>query len=209
MHGGLTTVDGELIDNDQVGNASHGVPAPLGRLVDLESSEETGEDHDEVSHDGDEDAGTIHAGQEAEVEQQERGGETPVNIAGPVDLTVDDVVGVWEVLLGVLDGDLILADTITDSHSIVGDGGEGGDEGSQDVEQSFLLGIGLAAVDRLVGYLFTYDRDTEGHDVEGQGRNEHDHEDDPSESQSSSVGRQDGRMVTNHSVRWPVALAVW
>ncbi len=151
LHGGLTTVDGELVDDDQVGNASHGVPAPLGRLVDGESSEETGEDHDDVRHDGDEDAGTIHAGQEAEVEQQERGGDTPVNIAGPVDLTVDDVVGVWEVLLGVLDGDLVLADTITDSHGIVGDGGEGSDEGSQDVEQSFLLGIGLAAVDRLVG----------------------------------------------------------
>lgn len=148
LHGDLTAIEGELVNNDQVGNASHGVPAPLGRLVDGESSEETGEDHDDISNDGDKDAGTIQTGQEAEVEQKERGGETPVNITGPVDLTVDDVVGVWEVLLGVLDGDLVLANTITDSHGIVGEGCEGGDEGSQDVEQSFLLWIGLAGVDR-------------------------------------------------------------
>lgn len=44
--------------------------------------------------------------------------------------------------------------------------------------------------------MFTYDRDTEGHDVEGQGGNEHDHEDDPSKNQSSWDGWKDGRMVT-------------
>ena len=42
-------------------------------------------------------------------------------------------------LLGVLDGDLVLANTIADSHGIVGEGGEGGNEGRQDMEQSFLL----------------------------------------------------------------------
>ncbi len=43
-------------------------------------------------------------------------------------------------LLGVLDGDLVLANTIVNGHSEVGNGGEGGDEGSQDVKQAFLLG---------------------------------------------------------------------
>lgn len=138
--GDLAAIEGELVDDDQVGNASHSVPAPLGRLVDGEGSEETSQDHDNVSNDGDEDAGTVQAGQEAKIEQEEWGGETPVDVAGPVNLTIDDVVGVGEMLLLVLDGDLVLAHTITDSHGIVGEGGEGGDEGSQDVEETFLLG---------------------------------------------------------------------
>ena len=45
-------------------------------------------------------------------------------------------------LLGVLDGDLILANTIMNGHGKVGNGSEGGDEGSQDVEHAFLLGEG-------------------------------------------------------------------
>ena len=45
-------------------------------------------------------------------------------------------------LLGLLDGDLILANAIMNGHCEVGDGSEGGDEGSQDVEQAFLLGNG-------------------------------------------------------------------
>ena len=42
-------------------------------------------------------------------------------------------------LLGMLDGDLVLANAIVNGHGKVGDGSEGGDEGSQDVEQAFLL----------------------------------------------------------------------
>lgn len=130
LHGGCTAIEGELVDNNQVGDASHGVPAPLGSLVNRESSEETSKDHDDISNDGDEDASAVQTGQEAKIEQQEWGGETPVNITSPVDLSVDDVIGVWEVLLGVLDGNLILANAITDSHGIVGEGGKGGNEGS-------------------------------------------------------------------------------
>lgn len=100
----------------------------------MEGSKETGEDHDDVSNDGNEHAGTAQAGQEAEIEEEEWGGDTPVDIAGPVDLTVDGIVGVGEVLLGVLDQDLVLANTITDCHGIVGESGEGGDESGQDVE---------------------------------------------------------------------------
>ena len=43
-------------------------------------------------------------------------------------------------LLGVLDRNLVVANTIVNSHGEIRDGGEGGDEGSQDVEQAFLLG---------------------------------------------------------------------
>lgn len=81
-------------------------------------------------------------------------------------------------LLGVLDHDLVLANTVTDCHGIVGESGEGGDERGQDVEQAFLL-PGSATCTQFGLLLFTYDWDTEGHDVEGEGRQKHDHEDHP------------------------------
>ena len=136
---GLATIESNLVDNDQVGETGHGIPSPLGRLLDLEGSKETSEDHDDVSNDGNKNAGTIQAGQEAEIEKQEWCGDAPVNISSPVDLTVDGIIGIWEVLLCMLDQDLVLTNTITDCHGKVGKGGKGGDEGSQDVEQPFLL----------------------------------------------------------------------
>lgn len=117
--GRLATVDSKLIDDNKIGNASHGIPTPLGSLVNGESRKEASQDHDDISNDGDKNAGTVHASQEAEIEKEEWGGETPVDVSGPVDLTVDGVVRVWEVLLGVLDQNFVLANTITDCHGIV------------------------------------------------------------------------------------------
>ena len=94
-----TAIDTELVDNDEVGNAGNGVPSPLGALVDSKGGKETGEDHDDVSNDGDEDIGTSKTGQEGEIEKQEWGGDAPVDVAGPVDLTVDDLLDVGDVLL--------------------------------------------------------------------------------------------------------------
>ena len=42
-------------------------------------------------------------------------------------------------LLGNFDCDLIVADTVMNGHGEVGDGGKGGDEGSQDMKKTFLL----------------------------------------------------------------------
>lgn len=56
-----TTIEGKLVDDDQVGNASHGVPSPFGALLDSECSEETGQDHDHISDNGNEDVGTVQS----------------------------------------------------------------------------------------------------------------------------------------------------
>lgn len=133
------TVEGKLVDNDQVRNASHGVPCPFWALLNSEGSKETGQDHDDISDNGNENIGTAQSSEQAKVQEQEWGGDAPIDVAGPVDLAVDGLEGVGEVLLGVLDGDLILANTIVNGHGEVGDGSEGGDKGSQDVEQAFLL----------------------------------------------------------------------
>lgn len=137
---GTTSVPCELVDNDEVGNASNSIPSPLGSVLNGESSEETGQDHDEISNNGDEDVGTCKTGQEAEIEEEEWGGNAPVDITGPVDLTLDDLLNIGDLALAVVGGnDGVVADTITDGHGEVGDGGKGGDESGQDVEQTFLL----------------------------------------------------------------------
>ena len=112
-HGLATTVDGELPDDDEVGNACDGVPSPLlGSALGAESGEQTGEDHDDVGDDGDQDVATVKTGEQAEVEQEERGGQAPVDVAGPVDLAVDILVGVRDVLVGLGLGGVVVADTV-------------------------------------------------------------------------------------------------
>ena len=137
-----TAVDSKLIDDHEIGNASHGIPTPLGTLLDGESSEKAGQDHDDVSNDGNEDVGTSETSEQAEIEEQEWGGDTPVDVTGPVDLTVDGLLDVRDGTGRVVDGgDGVVGDTILDGHTEIRDHSECGDEGSEDVEQAFLLHV--------------------------------------------------------------------
>ena len=134
-----TTVYGKLVDNDQVGNATHGIVSPLLTALVSESSKETSHDHDQISNDGDENVGTTQSGEEGKIEEQEWGRDTPVDVTSPVHLAVDVLSGVGSVLVGFLEDDVVEGDAVTGSHGKVRDGSEGGDESSQDVEQAFLL----------------------------------------------------------------------
>jgi len=64
-----TTVNGELVDDNQVGNASNGIVSPFGALVVAKSSKETGQDHDDISNDGNEDVGAAQASEEGKVQK--------------------------------------------------------------------------------------------------------------------------------------------
>ena len=52
-----TAINGELVDNDQVSKASHGVPSPFWSLVHGQGSEEPGQDHDHISDNGNKNVG--------------------------------------------------------------------------------------------------------------------------------------------------------
>ena len=133
-HDNVTAVNSELVNNDEVGNASHGVVTPFGSSLLSEGSEETSEDHNDVSNNGNENVGTAEAAEEAEIQKQKWGGHTPVDVTGPVNLTVNGVECVGEMLLGVLDLNFVDGDAVTNSHGEIGDRGKGGDKGSQDME---------------------------------------------------------------------------
>lgn len=137
-------------DDEEVSNAGNGVPTPLfswHRIVGGKGSEETSQDHNEIGDDGHGDVGTVETGDEAEIEEEQRGGDAPVDIAGPVDLTLDVVVGGGNtVLVLVLNGDLVVADAVTDSHTEVGDSGSHDDERSNDMIETLGLLMGVSVL---------------------------------------------------------------
>lgn len=114
-----TAVEGELVDDDEVGEAGNRVPSPLGSICAAEGGKETSKDHDQVGHDGDEDAGTVEAGEQREIEQQERRGHGPIDISRPVDLTIGGLVCVWDVLVCLGLDDFVEADAVAAGHGVV------------------------------------------------------------------------------------------
>lgn len=127
-------------DDDQVGNAGNGVPSPLlcGALGAV-SSEETGQDHDEVSNNGHEDLSTVQASEQAEIDKQEWCSNAPVDVTGPVDLTVDGLLCVWNVVMLLLDWNLVEVDTVTAGHGKVRDSCGHNNKGGDDVVEALGL----------------------------------------------------------------------
>ncbi len=64
-----TAIEGKLVNNDQIGNTSHGIPSPFGTLFNGEGSEETGQDHDHISDNGNEDVGTVQSSEQGKVQE--------------------------------------------------------------------------------------------------------------------------------------------
>ena len=204
-------MDSQLVDDNKVSEASHGVVSPLSALVGSKGSEKTGEDHDKISDNGHEDVGTAEASEESKIHQQEGGGDAPVDISCPVHLAVDIEGGVGDVLVGLRHSVVGVRDTITHGHREVGDGGKGGDERSQNVEETFLLGI-LSTSESLRKPTGpgTYHWDTESHGVKRKRRDHHDHEDNPDGCQYINTGcTKKVSDVPYHSVRVPVSVAFW
>jgi hypothetical protein len=136
---GLTTWDDKLVDNHEICSTCHSIVSPLLTLCRTECGKETKENHDQVCNNGDENVGARHSSEECEIEQEKRGSQTPINVTSPEYLAVDIFDGVWGVLVCFLDDDLGVGVSVTRGHGEVGDGREEGDEGCDDMEESFLL----------------------------------------------------------------------
>ena len=117
---GGTAVDTKVPDDNEVGKAGNGVPSPLGGCaLRAESSEETSENHDQVSNDGNGEVSAVHASQETKVEKQKRSGDSPVDVTSPEDLALDLVVGIRDVVVLLTDVDAVDRDTLTGGHGEV------------------------------------------------------------------------------------------
>jgi hypothetical protein len=144
LGGGVgAAVQGQVPDDEEVGNAGNGVPAPLlGSTLLTERSEEAGEDHDQVGNDGHDDVSTRHASEETKIEDQEGGGQAPVDVTGPEDLAVDLGERVWDVVVLVADRGLLDTDAVSGGHGEVREGGEDGDHDRDGVVQALRLATG-------------------------------------------------------------------
>jgi len=129
-----TSVDNELIDNNKEGNASHGVPAPLVSPGTTVGSEQTSQDHDEISNNCNEDVCSVQSSKKRQVEKEERGGQAPVDVTGPIDLTIDVVVSVWDsMLMSLRLVGVVPVDAALGGHGVVGDGSNDCDQSGDDV----------------------------------------------------------------------------
>jgi hypothetical protein len=105
-HGCTTARDDKLVNDDEISNASNGIPSPLLTIVLAKSSKETSKDHDDICNDGNKDASTVHTSQESQVEEEKWCSQAPVDVSGPEYLTEDVFNGIRNVLVYLLDNDM-------------------------------------------------------------------------------------------------------
>lgn len=185
-----------MVDDDEVGNAGPSIPSPGLAALAAEGSEQPGQNHDDIGNNCDQDIGTTQTSQKRQVEQEKWGGDGPVNVAGIVDLSLVGLICVWNLLMVNGLSVCVVADAITSSHGKVRDECKGGNEGSEDMEEAFLLG---AVSKRLLAQCrqgFTYHRYTESHAIEGERGEAHKDDNNPEERLSVtrsvwSVGSED------------------
>ena len=135
----VRAVEGDVPDDDQVRDDGNGEPAPLlSSAMMAHSREQTAEEHDDIREDGHEGVGAVDAGEQAQLEQQEGGGQGPVDIASPVDLAADLVEGVGDAV-AVLIANARAAEVVARvarRHGEVRERADDGDERRDDVEDT-------------------------------------------------------------------------
>jgi len=130
-------IDNEVPDDEEVGDAGNGVPAPfLGGVVTI-CGEEAGQDHDEISEDEQDNVAAAEASQKGEVEEEQWGGQAPVDIASPEDLAVDVLVGVWDSVLVVLSlASVVVVNAGSIGHCKVRNCGNNGDQSGDNMVET-------------------------------------------------------------------------
>ena len=158
-----TAVDDEHPDDDEVGDAGYCVPEKIVRLIHVsrnrsgerdvpspllaivlvaKRSEETGQTHDHVCQNRDQDVGAAHASQQRQVKEYEGSGQGPVDVAGPVHLTDDGFECVWDSMPVVLTvNDEVEPEAHVESHGEIRKRRDDGDHRSDDMKDAFGLGI--------------------------------------------------------------------
>lgn len=164
-----------------VRDAPDGVPAPpLHSTFFTVRGEQTREDHDEVGDDGHERVRAVDAGEQAQVQQEQRRGNAPVDVARPEDLAAHVMVRIRHArglpvtvaaaVVVVGDGGAVVRGGVARGHGEVRHRGREGDERGHDVVEALLHGH----VPRQGG-------------EDGRG-DRHDHEDDPEGAEAVGAG---------------------
>jgi len=181
---GSTAIHGQLVDHDQVGNTGPNIPTPGLAVLGTERSEQTSQYHNHIGDDGDQDVSTTEASQKGQIQQEEWGSNSPVDVSCPVDLSLVVLICVWNTLVMDSFGVCVVASAIPSGHGVVGEECKSSDEGSQDVEQAFLH------------------RNTESHAIEGERGDSHEDDDDPESPVSHVSGLDSDDRVRDDRGNW-------
>lgn len=128
-------------DGEDKANDADGVPSPLLSSVGMaDSRESTSKNKDNIGDDSHDGVSAINTSEQAELNNQNRCGQGPVDVARPKDLATDIVVGVGNVLVVVSHASAVEVRSLTGSHGKVGQGRDDGGQGRQDVEDAALDG---------------------------------------------------------------------
>lgn len=140
-----------MVGNNQEGEDGKNQPSPFGgttvvcvadRLV--RGRKEGGESKCDVCEDNNENVCSADAGDEGQAEDDKREGQCRVNGVSPEDLSEDMLGCGWDMLVCLLDDEVDKGRARSGCLCVVGDGRDGGDEGNEDVEETFLLDRQLA-----------------------------------------------------------------
>jgi len=113
----------------QVRDAADREPDPAAGIVRRKAAKGARDEHDQVRRDGDDQVRAVQTGQEGEVDQDQRRGQGPVDVAQPVHLAEDVAVRVRDVPVGFAQAVVGVRDAVAGGQGEVGDEGDGGDEG--------------------------------------------------------------------------------
>lgn len=114
-----------MMQHHQVARTNHRQPNPPHLLMAGKTAQQAGGQHDEIRRDSDDQVRAGEAGDEGEVEQDEGGGQGPVDVAQPEDLAVEVVCCVGDVFVVVGYGVVGVGDALAGGEGEVGYEGEG------------------------------------------------------------------------------------
>ena len=140
--GVAASLPSEHVEDVEEGGTSKDKVAPLVAAVD-KGADQSSHDHDLVDENGPQNSRPGHAGGQEQVEEQQRSGDEPVNVADIEDVAVgatDD-----RVVAGKFNGDGSPSEV--GAHGEVGDRGNHGDAGGDVVEDTVLAGLGETQAD--------------------------------------------------------------
>jgi hypothetical protein len=136
--GVTTALPDEDPDDVEESKAAEGEVTPLVGATD-ESANETGDNHDFIDEDDEEDSGPGKGGGQHQVEKKERGGDEPIDVADVEDLTVDTA-NLRHV--GSLELDIDGGPAKVGGHGEVGNSGDHSNGSSHVVEDTVLARLG-------------------------------------------------------------------
>lgn len=161
----------DVPDDEKVRNAADGIPTPfLSSMLLSKGSEQTGEDHDQIGNNGHSGVGAINSSEKAQVQQEKRRGDSPVDVSCVVDLAALQVVGAWELAVMILDLVAVEAGGVAGGHGKVRDCGSNCDERRDDMVEPAV------------------DGNLPRHGSEDSGSCSHDDEDHPKGSEATVAG---------------------